>query len=377
MKTLLLALAAAAQLLPADALPRKADRPREAIAGLETDYGTLRTSDGLKLRTLVSRPAGGNGARLPAIFAAKWVACGSIEFRAERPSELKALALESGLAMIRVERAGEGDSEGECARLDFETEVRHYREALARLRHHRWIDPARIIVYGSSLGAMTAPLIADGNGVAGVLVQGGGGLSYFERMIGFDRLQLDRSGRFPLGAAAREMPRRIAFHQLYLLGRRTPAEIARDRPDLAGVWESLHGTAPDSHYGRPFAWHWQAAEQDVLPVWARLAVPVMVVWGEYDGFEPRYGHRLIVDTVNRHHPGSARWLELPATGHDLDVYTGPEAAWRFEGGRYQPEAFLRPVIAWLRAVAARPAQPPSSGSGSGSGSGASGSIHSG
>jgi pimeloyl-ACP methyl ester carboxylesterase len=330
-------------------LPRKGGRPLEATPGLETRYSVVRTSEGLRLRSILTRPAGARGP-LPAIFLAKWVSCGSAEFRPDRTSELKQLARRSGLVMIRVERAGEGDSEGACDKLDFDTEVRHYREALAALRNHPWVDARRIVIFGSSLGAMTAPLIADGMDVAGVLVQGGGAVSYLERMIGFDRLQMERSGRFTPADIAREMPRRIAFQQLYLLGAKPPATIAAERPDLAGVWESLHGTAPDKHYGRPFAWHWQAARVDALSAWSRLAAPVMVVYGELDGFEMRHGHRLIVDTANRLRPGSGSWLEIARAGHDLDIYPTPDAAWRMEGGTSRPELFVDPVLDWLGRV---------------------------
>ena len=64
-------------------LPRRDARPLEDLAGLETEYGVVRTSEGVRLRTILTRPEGASG-RLPAIFIAQWVSCGSIEFRAGR-----------------------------------------------------------------------------------------------------------------------------------------------------------------------------------------------------------------------------------------------------------------------------------------------------
>src|SRR5690349_22103231 len=59
--------------------------------------------------------------------------------------------------------SGTGDSEGPgCDRLDYDTEVRHYREAFDQLARHPWIDPGRIVIFGSSLGSITAPFIAEG-----------------------------------------------------------------------------------------------------------------------------------------------------------------------------------------------------------------------
>ena len=59
------------------------------------------------------------------------------------------------------------------------------------------------MIYGSSLGSTTAPLVAQGKKVAGIIVQGGGAVTYLERMINFDRLYLERSGRYRAGADPR------------------------------------------------------------------------------------------------------------------------------------------------------------------------------
>jgi pimeloyl-ACP methyl ester carboxylesterase len=331
-------------------LPRKDARPLQAIAGLETEYGSIRTSEGTRLRTILTRPAGSNR-RLPAIFLAQWVSCSSLDVAGDRPGLLRDLATGSAMVLIRVERSGTGDSEGlPCSELDYDTEVRHYREALDRLGRHPWVDADRIVIFGSSLGAATAPLLAAGRDVAGVVVQGGGALTYVERMIAFDRLYLERSGEFPPGRIHEEMVRRIQFHSEYLLGRRTPQQIARERPELAGVWESIRGTDAASHYGRPFAWHWQAAATDFLEAWTEVRAPVLVVYGEYDQFEVRHGHRLIADTLNRLRPGSATFIEIPAADHDMELYASPEDAYLYRGATVRRELFLRPMIDWMQRV---------------------------
>jgi pimeloyl-ACP methyl ester carboxylesterase len=330
-------------------LPRRDGKPLETTPRLDTEYGVVRMSEGVRLRTILTRPAGTAG-RLPAIFVTQWVSCGSIEFRPGADSILRELARRSGLAMIRVERSGSGDSAGPpCSALDYDTEVRHYREALDQLARHPWIDPGRIVIFGISLGATTAPLVAEGRKVAGLLVQGGGAVTYIERMINFDRLYLERSGKYAPEAIQAEMVRRIAFHGLYL-GGMSPDEVAVAWPDLAGVWESVRGAEPGSHYGRPFAWHQQAARRNFLAAWARIEAPVMVVHGEYDQYEPRHGHELIAETVNRLRPGTATFLEIPHADHELDIYPTAEAAYAGEGGERRFGLFLDPVLAWLRRV---------------------------
>lgn len=313
----------------------------------------VEVSDGRKLVAYISRPAGASGP-LPAIFHTQAVACYSIAPNPERLSMEERVALASDYALIRVERSGTGNSEGPgCDKLDFDTEVRHYREAFDQLAGHPWVTKGQVVVMGTSLGSTTAPLVAQGKPVVGVIVQGGGALTYYERMIHFDRLQLERQADFRPAQIEAEMRRRMEFHRHYLGDKMEPAEIVERYPHLSGVWESLFGTSEAPHYGRPYAWHWQAADKDWLAAWAALNVHVMVVFGEFEQFESRHGHRVIVDTVNRLRPGTATWLEIPKAGHGLRIYPDVISAYAWQGGENRPDKFVEPVSAWLRQIAAQ------------------------
>ncbi len=314
---------------------------------------TVTTSEGLALAAYISRPADASDP-LPAIFFTQAVACYSIAPVSGRIAMEERLAIASNYALIRLERSGTGLSEGSgCNALDYDTEVRHYREAFDQLSSHPWVDQDRIVIMGSSLGSTVAPLVALGKRVAGVVVQGGGALTYLERMLHFDRLQLERQAEFRPEEIDAEMRRRMEFHRQYLLGKMEPAQIEEQFPALAGVWESLVGTSEAPHYGRPYSWHWQAADKDWLSAWAALNVPVMVVYAEFEQFESRHGHRVIVDTVNRLRPATATWLEIPQAGHGLRIYSDALSAYAWEGGESRPELFVGPVSAWLSKIAKR------------------------
>lgn len=324
-------------------------RRLEEDPGLDIQYGVLRTRDGARLRTIVSRPKGATGP-LPALFFTQWVSCGTVETVVPGREQLAALMRRSGMAVIRVERAGAGDSRGPaCHELDFDTEVRHYGEALDALRAHPWVDPKRVVLYGNSLGAVVAPLVARGRDVAGVLAQGGGALTYEERMVWFDRLNLERTG---VAAAEidRRMPLHLEFHVDYLLRGLDPDRIAREKPHLAGVWKDIRGTGDGVHYGRPLAWHRQAAKAGILGAWAAIDAPVMAVYGAYDQFETRHGHALVAAQANARRPGSGTLLEIAQGDHELELYASAEDAYAYKDGQAAPELFLKPAIAWLRRV---------------------------
>ena len=335
-------------------LPRKEARPLTSLAGLETEYGQVSSSEGHRLRTILTRPTGTRG-KLPAIMLAQWVSCVSLDFAADRQNLLRDIAEQSGMVLVRVERAGTGDSEGaDCSALDYDTEVRHYREAFDQIAQHDWVDPDGIILFGSSLGATTAPLIAQGKKIAGIVVQGGGAVTYLERMINFDRLYLERSGRYPPEAIHEEMLKRIPFHVEYLIGGKTPDQIERERPEWAGIWQTIRGGAEaPPHYGRPYAWHQQAARKDFLEAWAGVEAPVLVFHGEYDQFEPRHGHQLIADTVNKARPGTATFIEVPRADHELELYASAEDAYAYRNGTERRVLFLRPMLEWAKRITAR------------------------
>jgi hypothetical protein len=334
-------------------LPRKDDRPREDFEGFATHYGAVAAADGVRLRTLLTIPDGAKARPHPLLFT-QWVSCGSVEFQ-NADSDLAILARDSGLALARVERAGSGDSEGPaCGALDYDTEVAHYVAAFSAMLRDEKLDASRVFLYGSSLGATTAPLVAAalqaaGHDVAGVVVQGGGALTHFERMLNFDRFYLERRpDAVPPDKIHDEMNARARFHAEYLIKGRHPDDVAKDSPEMAAVRADVRGLGKDDHYGRPFLWHQQAARRDFLAAWAKLDADVLVIFNEYDQFETEHGHRLIADTLNRLRPGTAEFVIQKGLDHSSWRFDGVIEAYADETGAPEPATTAATIIRWLR-----------------------------
>ncbi len=339
-------------------LPRAADRPLERIKGVASHYGVVETSDGARLRTIIAVPEGTSEPLHPLLFT-QWVSCGSIEYREGSGSReaLAKLARESGLALLRVERSSDGDSEGQaCDELDYDTEVAHYIEAFDTLLKDDRIDASKVYVLGSSLGSTTAPLVAHalqdkGYDIAGIAIQGGGAETYYERMLSFDRIYLERR---PDDVAPEdihdEIIARAKFHYEYLINDRHPDEIAKDSPAMAAVRADILGMGETDHYGRPFAWHQQAAKKNFLAAWAAVDAPALVIYNTFDQFEAEYGHKLIADMVNRLRPGSATFVVQENVDHNNMRHDDIIEAYTMEGGEPVWNETTDVVLNWLDAI---------------------------
>lgn len=329
----------------------------ESIDGVTSHYRVVEVADGSRLQSIITLPAGDTTPRNPLLFT-QWVSCGSLEHREGSNSSelLAALARESGLALVRVERSALDESGPACEELDYDTEVDHYTDAFTQLLDDERIDAGRVYVYGSSLGSTVAPLVAlrlqnDGFDLEGIMVQGGGAVTYFERMLAFDRIYLERRPESVTPADIHnEILLRTKFQYEYLVAGRHPDDVAKDSEEMAQIRNDVLGLGEDDHYGRPFSWHQQAARHNFLSAWAQIEAPVLVIYNSFDQFEARHGHQLIADMVNRLRPGTAKFVVRPNIGHSDDRFDTIEDAYVWRNGTPAWQEAAEIMLGWLREI---------------------------
>jgi len=352
LKLCLILLFAAAWARPAAAdLPRRDGAHEESHPGTDVEYGSLTVADGVRLRTILTKPEGIE--RPPVILFVQWLSCNTVEIRADRDNGwlqmLRGMVRESGWAIMRTDKRGVGDSSGRpCSDLDYDTELADHRAALAALSRRDDLDTSRIVLFGASMGSrMVSQLAADAPGVVGVLGWGGGSKTWFERMQAFDRNAMEL-GETDAADIATRMREHQSFYSRYLLEGMDPPDIIEADPSMAAVWSDIIGTSADAHYGRAFAFHQQAQRADWTAAWGRIDVPVLVVMGEYDWFENPAGHETVVRIVNRQRPGLARFELIPQMDHHFTVFPDARAAFRDEGGHGDARPFLDIALEWLK-----------------------------
>jgi len=344
----LLAFFATHAAFPADSeLPRRANAPSERYENIAVELGSVRDARGERLRTLLTVPRAEG--KLPAIFLAGWLSCDSIEVSASSSDGvtrlLRQLITETGAIVARVDKPGVGDSEGNCAETDFDTELSGYRAAFRALSAHARVDPTRVLLLGISNGGGFSPLVAEGVPVAGFVSIGGWSKTWFEHMIELERRRLALEGR-PRAAISAEVKQLAEFHAAYLLERRTPGEVIRLKPALKSAWYD----EPTHQYGRPAAYYHQLQALDLGAAWSKVAVPALIVWGEYDWIMSREDQTLIVDAINANAPGKARLLSVPRMDHSFSTHPTPKAAYDRMGAGDYPQAAAAEIVAFIRAT---------------------------
>lgn len=328
-----------ALVLAAADLPKK--MPLEQHPGVETVAGVVEGADGKRLRTITTAPPGAG--RLAAVFVVGWLSCDSVELRPNPRGVdrlIQDVVRKSNALVFRVDKPGVGDSEGDCARTDFSTELDGYRRAFEKFRQHPRVDPSRIVLLGVSNGGGFAPVVARDFPAAAYVSVGGWSKTWFEHMIDLERRRLALAGTEP-GRIGGEMKRLAEFHAAYLFERLTPAQVIERRPHLKGVWYD----EPDSQYGRPARFYHQLQDLDLAAAWSKVHAPTLVVWGEYDWIMDRTDQEQIARLVGPR----ARLLVVPRADHSFSQHSDATAAFRNMGSGEYPADAAEQILAFVKA----------------------------
>jgi pimeloyl-ACP methyl ester carboxylesterase len=326
------------------AAPLKRRTADESYPGVTVQYEEMATAAGPRLRLILTYPAGSHE-RVPVIFVAGWLSCDSIEApegsRGAPQQLFRALAQLPGFATVRMDKAGVGDSEGDCGATDFAGELAAYRQAFHRLGDYPFADAQRVFVLGLSNGAGFAPLVAQGAPVRGYVVIGGWVKTWFEHMLEIERRRLALAGT-PRGALNARMQDVEQLYSAYLLEQQTPRTIFARRPALKALWEG----DPEHQYERPVAYYQQLQGLDLMQAWSSVKVPLLALHGEFDWIMSREDLELMAELVNHNTGGAARFMELPRTGHTLEHYASLEDAYAGRALPFDAE-LARQICAWF------------------------------
>lgn len=328
-------LTAGVLLLCLSAVAQTAAPPREHFDHADVLYSWVTNHRGDKLRTFITRPRGAQG-KVPVIFFVGWLSCDSMEYPDAKTQDgfgilMRRLIEESGYATVRMNKPGVGESQGECAKADFQSELEGWQATFDSMSKYDFIDLDRVFVFGLSNGGGFAPLVANDHPVKGFLSGGSWGRTWYEHMLDLERRRLFEEGKSPAEVNAK-VKAFVEFYDLYLIKGMTPGQIIAQHPE----WKDLWYDAPDGQYGRPAAFYQQLQSLNLGEAWQKVTAPVLVIRGTQDNIMSRTDTEAIVRIVNQVHPGHARYLQVEGLTHDFNV-----------GGKFYDD-LMPTVLNWMK-----------------------------
>lgn len=214
----------------------------------------------------------GSVGKVPAIFFVGWLSCVSVEYPDGETDGFGAifhrLIEQSGYATLRLDKPGVGESQGECGKTDFATELSGYRAAFEGIFKYDFMDPEKIFVVGLSNGGGTSALVPRQHPVRGYIA------ASYEHMLEMERVRLTKAGKSP-GDANSAMKAFAEFYDLYLIRGMTPGDIIAQHRE----WKPLWYDAPDGQYGRLAAFYQQLPALNLSEAWQNVNVPVLLIRG--------------------------------------------------------------------------------------------------
>lgn len=292
-------------------------RPYENSPDASVLYRSVEV-EGARRRTIITRPKAPG--HYPAVLLMSGLGCYSLDGELMRDSGygpiLRAL-LEHGFVTLRVEKTGEGDSEGPActdAQATAKLEAAGYRAGLRALKGYDFVDSGKVFVFAHSLGPLIAALMLPEESVRGVVAAETIGRSWFEYGLENVRRQSALLGE-PLDQVDADVrAHENCAHHFYVL--EEPAEqVVKLGEPCADMIRSYAGV--------PGPYMQQIGEINLAKQWKQVDVPVLVIYGTSDPATSADESRYLVGIINSFHPGRATYAELPGMGHDFSLYDSP------------------------------------------------------
>jgi pimeloyl-ACP methyl ester carboxylesterase len=279
-----------------------------------TIYDAVAVPGAARVRLIVTAPD--KQTSVPTVFLAGWLSCDTVESPPKASDSiarlLQRLAAMPDFALIRMDKPGVGDSEGDCSKTDFLTELTAYRTAFQKMLQYGFVDRSRIFILGLSNGGGFAPLVPQGVPIRGYVVEGGWVKTWFEHMMEIERRRLGLTGK-SAGEVNSLMHLEARLYTEFLINGKSPAELLAHNRELTAVWAGQGNEL----YGRPHQYYQQLQHLNLAEAWSQVNAPTLVMHGEFDWIMSEADHRMIAELVNTNRAGVATFVSVPHADHSL------------------------------------------------------------
>jgi len=319
-------------------------RPYETSPDATILYASV-TADGVHRRVIVTRPK--QPGRYPAVLLIGGLGCYSLDgeiARATGYGPILAALAKNDYVTMRVEKSGEGDSEGPLctdSKSTVELETAGYVAGLRLLKTYDFVDPSRVFIFAHSLGPLLGSMVVTQEPVRGFIAAETIGRSWFEYGLENVRRQSALAGELPdeVDTDVRTHAE-CAYH--FYLRHETPDQLEKIGPQCVEMIRS--------YAGMPYTYMQEIGDLSLGKQWKQVDVPVLVIYGTSDPATSADEGRYLVELIDRFHPDRASYVELEGMGHDFARYAS-QAEFLHRSTATKPHPYddeiLTTVLNWL------------------------------
>lgn len=321
-------------------------QPKEQYDGVDVIYDEIYNPYGYYQRTIISKPKN-RTLPMPAIIIIQGLSCSSIEYLPGRKSNfirtITDIVAKSNMVVMRIEKPGMGDSQGNCSLTDFKSELQGYELAIEQLKKMPDVDSKRIVIFGSSMGSALAPYLAEKFELNGVVAEGTFFRSWFEHM-----LEIERRIKIMQGVNQQELNQQMinAYIPLYygmLVEQKSYAQVIQQNSLLAEY--NYHGL--EHMYGRPMSYYHQLQRFNFAGHWEKLSVPVKIRRGTNDWIMSDSDNNMIVQALKKAGNSDVELYRYEGLDHWNTVHTSAENSFNGEPGEWQ-DKISDQIVEWAK-----------------------------
>lgn len=315
-------------------------KPAETSAVADVLYRTVQVGNARR-RVIVTKPKATG--KHPALLLVGGLGCYSLDGLRQDHSYGRILAMlaEKGYVTMRVEKTGEGDSEGpSCSseEADLNLEVKGLVAGLRALKRYDFVDPARVFVFAHSVGPLVAIRAVRQEPIRGFIAA---------ETIGQDwekyEIENVRRQSLLLGTPADQVESRVSRHQRCIhrlfSGKESTRSVVKSDASCAESFEP-YGAVPDSFMQ-------QVGEVRLADEWKSVDIPVLVIYGASDPATSAEEGRMLAATINGLHPGRADFVQIDGMDHAFNRAASLAEGMKTDAPREFHTGLLDVVGNWL------------------------------